>query len=322
MDSMIRTDWFGDGGYRQSATGLTLRKLYVLLLLLMLASTLVLSAVSMKKIHDNQCAVARTTNTKAEEPPALSLTYYTHWDSTKIDVNAGDQLEGDHIILNVTWSPSAEINRTRIEVNATAIPTVRSSEQNGNTVEIDTRALGSNFTCVINSTIWFHNGTTLTELVPNVFLGNFFVPVVEVVSPNGYEVWTGANNITWNAWDLNEGEELTFEVLVSSDSGITFQLLFAGLTETWFLWDCSTFLNLSTYVVEIRVSDGIFSSYDVSDAPFRAGEIGQPDTTTTTITTSTTVEEIDPRVIMFLTVLIISSGFIAFVVYYASRKWV
>jgi len=318
MDSMTRIGWFGDIGYRQSTTGLTLRRLHVLLLLLMLASSFALSAVSMIKIHDDQCAVTYTTSIRAEVPPTLSLTYYTHWDSTKIDVNAGDQLEGDHIILNATWGPSTEINRTRIEVNATAIPTVISSEQNGNTVEIDTRALNNNFTCVINSTIWFQNGTTLTELVPDVFLGNFFVPEVEVVSPNGHEVWTGANNITWNAWDLNEDEELTFDVLVSSDSGVTFQLLFAGLTETWFLWDCSTFLNLSTYVVEIRVSDGIFSSYDVSDAPFRAGEIGQPDTTTTT---SITMKEIDARVIMFLTVLIISSGFIAFVVYYTSKRW-
>lgn len=320
MDSMTRTDWVGDNRYRQSATGLTLRKMHVFLLLLMLASSLALSAVSIMQIHDNQCAVTRIANIRAEEPPALSLTYYTHWNSTKIDVNAGDQLEGDHIILNVTWSPGTDINRTRIEVNATAIPTVISSEQNGNSVEIDTRAFGSNFTCVINSTIWFHNGTTLTEVIPDVFLGNFFVPVVEVVTPNGYEAWTGSNNITWNAWDLNEDEELTFEVLVSSDSGATFQLLSAGLTKTWFLWDCSTFLNLSTYVVEIRVSDGIFSSYDVSNAPFRAGEIEQPETTTTT--TTTTVEEIDPRVVMFLTVLIISSGFIAFVVYYASKKWV
>ena len=316
---MTEIDWFGDIGYKQPTTGLTFRKLSVLLLLLMLASSFALSAVSMMRIHDNQCAVTRTINTRAEEPPALSLTYYTHWDSIKIDVNAEDQLEGDHIILNATWNPGTEINRTRIEVNATAIPAVISNERNGNTVEIDTRALGSNFTCVINSTIWFHNGTTLTELVSNVFLGNFFVPVVNIVSPNGHEVWTGTNNITWNAWDLNEDEELTFEVLVSSDSGTTFQLLSAGLTETWFLWDCSTFLNLSTYVVEVRVSDGIFSSHDISDAPFRAGEIRQPDTSTTP---STTVEEIDPRVIMFLTVLIISSGFIAFVVYYSSKKWV
>ncbi len=319
MDSMTGTDWFGAIGYKQSIAGQAIRRLRVLLLLLLLASSLALSAVSMMRIHDDQCVVPYTTNTTGEVSPTLSLTYYTHWNSTKIDVNAEDQLEGDHIILNATWSPGTEINRTRIEVNASAIPAVISSERNGDTVEIDTRALGSNFTCVINSTIWFHNGTTLTELVPDVFLGNFFVPVVEVVSPNGHEIWTGTNNITWNAWDLNEDEELTFEVLVSSDSGVTFQLLSAGLTETWFLWDCSTFLNLSTYVVEVRVSDGIFSSYDISDAPFRAGEIKQPDTTTTT---STTVEEIDPRVIMFLTVLIISSGFIAFVVYYSSKKWV
>ncbi len=319
MDTMTGADWFGNMEHKQPTTGQTIRRLHVLLLLLLLTSSLALSAVSLMRIHDDQCAVTRPISTKAEEPPALSLTYYTHWDSTKIEVNAEDQLEGDHIILNATWSPSTEINRTRIEVNATAIPAVISSERNGDTVEIDTRALGSNFTCMINSTIWFHNGTTLTELVSNVFLGNFFVPVVDVVSPNGHEVWIGTNNITWNAWDLNEGEELTFEVLVSSDSGVTFQLLSAGFTETWFLWDCSTFLNLSTYVVEVRVSDGIFSSHDISDAPFRAGEIRQPDTTTTT---STTVEEIDPRVIMFLTVLIISSGFIAFVVYYSSKKWV
>ncbi|MGY5861159.1 MAG: hypothetical protein RTU09_02120 [Candidatus Thorarchaeota archaeon] len=318
MDSVTRTDWFGDNEYRQSATGLTLRRLHVLVLLLMLTSPFVLSAVSMMNIHDNQYVVTRPTNTRAEEPPALSLTYYTHWDSTKTDVNAGDQLEGDHIILNATWSPGTEVNLTRIEVNATAIPTMIYNEKDGNSVEIDTRALGSNFTCVINATIWFHNGTTLIELVHDVFLGNFFVPVVEIVSPNGYEVWTGTNNITWNAWDLNENEELTFEVLVSSDSGVTFQLLSASLAETRFLWDCSTFLNLSSYVVEVRVSDGIFSSNDVSDAPFRAGEIAQPDTTTTT----TTVEAIDPRVIMFLTVLIISSGIIAFVVYYASKSWV
>jgi len=218
--------------------------------------------------------------------PNVSLTYNSLWNSTEQPVRSGDRIEGDHIVLYSRWTPAALVESCRIEVNATAVPTVISAENESAVVSIDTRRLGYNFTCTINMTAILTNGSVIYTVVDDVFLGNFFVPHVVVVSPNGGERWTGVNNITWIAWDNNTLEELTFDVLLSKDGGQTFETLAEEVSELWYTWNCTEYPQLDTYVVKIRVSDGIYWSEDVSDQPFTAGEV--PPSTTTTTTTETT----------------------------------
>jgi hypothetical protein len=160
-----------------------------------------------------------------------------------------------------------------------------------------------------------YNGTSAKQTFTNVFLGNFFVPHVRVISPNGGEHWTGAHNITWFGWSNNSDEQLTYEVLLSSDSGTTFQLLSKGLNNTWFTWYTQGFLNISTYVVEVRVFDGIYTSHDTSDGTFSAGDI--PVTTTAT----TTVPDHSLVVALFISAAIISCAIMSLIVYYAAKRW-
>ena len=137
-------------------------------------------------------------------------------------------------------------------------------------------------------TAWLVNGSVISEKIYNVFIGNFFKPHIRVLSPNGGEQWTGVNNVTWVAWDNNSRETLSFDVLLSADEGKSFILLASGFDTLWYSWNCSSLPILDTYMIEVRVSDGTFNSFDRSDNPFTAGEINITPTSTTSIETSTT----------------------------------
>jgi hypothetical protein len=80
---------------------------------------------------------------------------------------------------------------------------------------------------------------------------NFFSPELLTVDVAG----TGnEKTITWTASDLNAGDEHFFEVLLSSDEGLTYQLLARNLTTTSYVWDSTGFL-IRNYTVMIRVYD-------------------------------------------------------------------
>ncbi|MHA1770875.1 MAG: hypothetical protein ACTSYL_05155 [Candidatus Thorarchaeota archaeon] len=263
--------------------------------------------------------------------PNVTLTYTSLWNSTATIVHAGDIISGDHIILHSRWFPNASVSSSILSVNATVVPKTISAQNNSAEVSIDTRLLGNNFTCQINMTAILTNGSVITTLLENVFLGNFFVPIVQVLTPNGDEVWHGVNNITWIASDKNSDEHLTYDVFVSSDSGLTLMLLASGLNRTWYLWDCSAFTRSSTYVIAIRVSDGIYTSMDMSDGVFTAGDVvttTMPTSTTTTGTTITDTTAISPPVQMegpiltFLLAALISSVAMALFVYYSAKRWI
>jgi len=259
--------------------------------------------------------------------PDLSLTYHSLWNQTETPVHSGDRISGDRVVLRGTWSPPGTVVESRIDVNATALPRSVSNQSLSSSVWIDTRGLGNNATCIITVFGQQTNGSMINQTFSNVFIGNFFVPHVRVLSPNGGEHWTGVNNITWFGWDNNTDEQLTYEVLFSSDSGTSFQLLATHLSSTWYQWDCTGFLNLSTYMVEVRVTDGIYVSFDRSDGTFTAGNISitttSTTTTTTTTTTNTTTTTIDNSVIIsfFISAAMISSAVMALIVYYLAKRW-
>ncbi|MHA2359369.1 MAG: hypothetical protein ACXAB5_03785, partial [Candidatus Thorarchaeota archaeon] len=124
---------------------------------------------------------------------------------------------------------------------------------------------------------------------------------------------------TWTASDVNVDDTFLFDVLFSDDSGASFDTLVESTNETWFEWDCSGLIQKDTFIVEVRVTDSIYFSSDRSDDDFSAGLVVTP--TTTTTTTSNGPTGIEPRILAFIAILLISSGVMALVVYYAARKW-
>ena len=258
-------------------------------------------------------------STLSANPPRLNLTYYTLANPTEIAVLSGSVISGDHVILRSEWSASV-VNKSRLEVVASAIPATIAVQQNTPVLVIDTRSLGNNATCLINSTAWLTNGTVISIVYQNVYIGNYFAPAITVLSPNGGEEWTGVNTIRWHAYDINIGDSLRYDVRISSDSGVTFETVASSIAEKWYNWNSSQYDKLDTYIVEIRATDGIYFSYDRSDSPFIAGEVPTNATTTST-TTSNNTTPIDYRIATFIVVLLSSSIVMALVVYYVAKKW-
>ncbi|KXH72048.1 MAG: hypothetical protein AM326_03725 [Candidatus Thorarchaeota archaeon SMTZ-45] len=304
---------------RTYAARIKLMGIISLLVVVMLVSPMFLQMQAIPV--SNTTRLPRDASHHSAEDAILNLTYWSRTNSTIDVVNPGERIGGDHVILEATWTPSVLVGSVSIEVTAIAIPSVVSNSSTTNSVRVDTRALGNNGTCTINSTVWLLNGTSFSESVENIYIGNFFTPRVNVLTPNGGETWTGVNNVTWNAWDANQDEVLTYDVLVSFDSGATFQSLASNLNRTWYMWDCSAYPILNTYLIEIIVTDGIYYESDRSDATFAAGETTTPTITTNTTTTTTLPPPIDSRVAIFLLLFVLTSGIMALVVYYAAKKW-
>jgi hypothetical protein len=253
------------------------------------------------------------------ETPFLKLTYTTRTNLTAAPIESGDSIAGDHLTLKAEWT-SSDVNKSRLEVDAPAIPALLSIEANQTTLEIDTRALGNNATCTIRSTAWLRNGSVLFSELTDVYIGNYFVPKVIVLTPNGNETWVDVHNITWVGYDSNIDDTLLYDVFYSSNSGTSFETLVSSTNLTWFEWDCTNLVNTDTYLIEVRVTDGIYFSSDRSDNMFTAGTIVTSTPTPTSPPTTPTV--LDPRIAIFIAILLFSSGVMALVVYYAARKWV
>jgi len=293
------------------------KRLQITVILALIISLILPVSIMMNPVFDTESNHSPLDFISLAAAPRLNLTYHTLSDTTVHPVTSDSFIAGDHVIITAVWT-DYQVNGSRLEIIAPAIPATLIQELDTNTIEIDSRYLGNNATCIINATTWLTNGTVFFKTFENVYIGNFFVPIISVISPNGNEKWTGINNITWTASDNNEADLLRYDVLLSSDNGTIFVTLASSITTTWFEWDCSALDKLDTYLVEVRVTDGIYFSSDRSDSPFTAGEIVH---TTTTATTTTTTDSLDARLTAFLIILVVSCSLIAMVVYYAARKW-
>jgi len=333
LSSKIRTIYYPENTIRMKSSRnnttfqnskcvLSLKKpqaMVPLLMLLLLIMSPALSLFAQPQISD---ATLSSDFVQSAETPTLSLSYYSRWNTSLTPISSGAQLIGDNIILNATWTPADFSNRTLIQVNATAIPAVIENDSNTSSVEINTRSIGNNATCIINVTTWLTNGTEIFEMFYDIFLGNFFIPHVTVLTPNGGEVWDDVHNITWHAWDNNTDETLTYDVLFSSDSGSSFQLLTSGLTETWFEWNTSEFQKQNSFLIEVRVQDGIYTNFDRSDSVFTAGNITSITTPPSSTPTTTTTEPVpfDFRIATFVAAAIMAAAILSMIVYYQAKS--
>lgn len=92
-------------------------------------------------------------------------------------------------------------------------------------------------------------------------------PKLTVLTPNGGERITGIYNITWIA---QSAFPLTFDILLSSDSGVTYPYtLVTGLDNiTYYEWDTSAYPDGFHYRVMVIAFDGVNYAHDISDNDF------------------------------------------------------
>ena len=101
-------------------------------------------------------------------------------------------------------------------------------------------------------------------------------PQVRLQSPVGNEEITGTHTVTWQAGD-SDGEVVTLDVLYSTDSGETFNLISSGeMNDGQFEWDTRVFPNGSRYRIKLIVSDGILIGEDQSKEVFQVNNLRFP----------------------------------------------
>ncbi|MBN1401227.1 MAG: hypothetical protein JXA74_10345 [Anaerolineae bacterium] len=107
--------------------------------------------------------------------------------------------------------------------------------------------------------------TSDTTLAPiTVANGTNSPPHVELLAPQGGEVWFGLHAITWDAWDP-DGDPITATLSVSLDGGPTWdRLATVDASLGRYLWDTHVYSAGRSYVVRIRVNDGQAVASDVS----------------------------------------------------------
>ncbi|TFF96007.1 hypothetical protein EU546_02245 [Candidatus Thorarchaeota archaeon] len=115
---------------------------------------------------------------------------------------------------------------------------------------------------------------TLYDSENDIFLANAFywlvmnrAPVVELLTPNGGEVWNGTRTVEWDAADPNR-DDLEFAVWYSDNNGSDWTLLDDGIIGMTYDWNTTQHDDGNSYMIRVVAFDGILDSYDDSDDPF------------------------------------------------------
>jgi parallel beta-helix repeat protein len=114
------------------------------------------------------------------------------------------------------------------------------------------------------------------------FLTNtYHAPWVEVVSPNGGEVFADTSNITWVAPDV-DGDSVEIAILYSADGGINWWVVADHEeNDSLYAWDTTPRDDGTQYMIKLQAYDGTYTSWDTSDAVFT---IYNPDPPQVTVT--------------------------------------
>ncbi len=113
----------------------------------------------------------------------------------------------------------------------------------------------------------FHRDALHTGLYPD--LG----PVVEVIAPDGGEVWSGVQTIVWQAW----GEGLHVDIAWSGDAGEVWNGITWGIANTGtYVWDTSSVPDGWSYLMRVEAYGEGLSGWDTSDGTFTVKNEHEP----------------------------------------------
>ncbi len=141
---------------------------------------------------------------------------------------------------------------------------------------------------LVNGTAGNQDPLPLTSLPT--FLPLHYIAGPSLLYPDGGEVLSGIVNVTWLEASDSFSHALTYSVFYSPDNGTTWIQLVTGLTDTFYLWNTSTVVDGSLYLVKVIADDEFgFISETISRNVFSINNGQSPPTTTTTTTTTTTM---------------------------------
>jgi hypothetical protein len=92
-------------------------------------------------------------------------------------------------------------------------------------------------------------------------------PAVSVVAPNGGEQIIDQTTVRWSGHD-DDGDTLTYAILVSPDDGASWETVEAHLAGTSYLWDVSSLPAGSHYRLKVVATDSVNTGQDTSNASF------------------------------------------------------
>ncbi len=162
---------------------------------------------------------------------------------------------GNRISLNITSNdpvvPELEISNITVQLNETGNLHNITSLTDSMTLLLPW--LNHNYTAHILISAKTINGTIIGLSFQNITIHNTFAPIISEVLMIGEGV---VKNITWVVSDFNIDDTLSFDVLLSTDGGTTFQLIASNLSDTTYLWD-STGFAYTDYIALVRAKDSV-----------------------------------------------------------------
>ena len=249
-------------------------------------------------------------------PPSIPMEARTYYNNI-VNMCTGDHPETDTIVLPEDGTYAVGILDysgdggqyyltfdTRLGINPEPV--------DGNTVEYDSYGLLENKTFSI--LVYGRTGTNTQYSIEitDVFIGNFFAPVVTVYTPTpvvGDEARTF--DVSWSVDDRNANDVHYYSLWLSADDGFSYMLIAQNLTETTYRWNSTGWL-MDIYSFRVRaysldftlgdpypdVSDPVSGYWpgDFADgfsSAFLAGEVNPTDTIPPTINSPADIEYVE-----------------------------
>ncbi|MHA2263085.1 MAG: hypothetical protein ACXAEN_11890 [Candidatus Thorarchaeota archaeon] len=168
----------------------------------------------------------------------LILSWTSRENSTPTPMENGSIAVGDHVLLNATFQP--HLNVTKVMITLSAVDGRNwTVESNGSSLTHDTYYLGNNMTVNLNVT-----GHTSHQIYHCIFSSltfkNYFAPELSTLS---IEEFGSLFTIVWECEDRNSEDEHFFDVYITADGGLTWQLMSGHIRESVFLWDSMGWLE-------------------------------------------------------------------------------
>ncbi|MEW5760670.1 MAG: Ig-like domain repeat protein, partial [Candidatus Thermoplasmatota archaeon] len=120
--------------------------------------------------------------------------------------------------------------------------------------------------------LWHSAPTISDNIIENNTYGIYGTnvpPVIQVISPNGGEIWRGVQVIRWSAYDPDNKDVVETVTIKYSINGVTWNLIVANTpNDGEYLCNTALFPDSANYLIKIEGSDGVLVGEDKSDGTF------------------------------------------------------
>ncbi|MEW5760730.1 MAG: hypothetical protein AB1779_08185, partial [Candidatus Thermoplasmatota archaeon] len=120
--------------------------------------------------------------------------------------------------------------------------------------------------------LWHSAPTISDNIIENNTYGIYGTnvpPIIQVISPNGGEIWKGIKTISWSAYDPDNKDVVETVTIKYSVNGIVWNLIVANTeNDGAYDWNTALFPDSANYLIKIEGSDGVLVGEDKSDGTF------------------------------------------------------